>query len=371
MALAIAHSLICRASLQLFAPYAAPDGELEVLIADIFAEVLSLDQVGANDDFHDLGGDSLLGEVLSMRISEGTGCELEISTLVDHGSPRRIAELLRAKAGEAVPPSTERIRPPIFIVHGRLGFTLLKSAFRQGLAETQRVRMFELPGIRGGRCYERIEDVAAVYVAQVAAEYPEGPILLAAFCSGGLIALEMSAQLAEMGRPVSQLVLLDPPVRRDGNLGVERGGNNGRLSLRANPKDWVKAKLRGLRAIPTLVRQTYSQDPDFADDELRYRRLLLRKKRKGSLKYSEFRFSVDAQAKLHAAFLRYSPRPYHGPVTILSSSKRDPALRQSHISDLLPQRRVQLVTERHIGIGGETAAARLMQEVFDAGLSQD
>ena len=58
-------------------PYVAPNGELETLIAKLFAEVLTLDHVGADDDFSELGGDSLLGEVLSMRISERTGFDFE------------------------------------------------------------------------------------------------------------------------------------------------------------------------------------------------------------------------------------------------------------------------------------------------------
>ena len=92
-----ASTLIRRANLALSMPYVAPDGELETLIAKLFAEVLTLDHVGADDDFAELGGDSLLGEVLSMRISEGTEFDFEIPLLVEHGSPRRIIALLRSK----------------------------------------------------------------------------------------------------------------------------------------------------------------------------------------------------------------------------------------------------------------------------------
>ena len=53
-----------RDSLALSIRYAAPDGELETLITDIFAEVFTLDRVGAEDDFFDLGEDSLAAEVL-------------------------------------------------------------------------------------------------------------------------------------------------------------------------------------------------------------------------------------------------------------------------------------------------------------------
>ena len=69
----------------------------------------------------------------------------------------------------------------------------------RALAEGQKLRMFELPGIRGGKYYERIEDIAAVYIDQLNQEYPRGPILLESFCAGALIAIEMANQLAETG----------------------------------------------------------------------------------------------------------------------------------------------------------------------------
>src|SRR4026209_2603227 len=98
MAVASAGSaLVRRANLALSIPYVAPNGELETLIAKLFAEVLNLDHIGADDDFSQLGGDSLLGEVLCMLISERTGSEFEIPLLIEHRSPRRISALLRSR----------------------------------------------------------------------------------------------------------------------------------------------------------------------------------------------------------------------------------------------------------------------------------
>jgi acyl carrier protein len=90
--------LVRRASLALSTPYVAPVGELELQIAGIFAEVFTLDHIGANDDFYDLGGDSLLAEVLSLAISERTGHRLEMHSLFKHSSPRQVAAFLKTKS---------------------------------------------------------------------------------------------------------------------------------------------------------------------------------------------------------------------------------------------------------------------------------
>jgi acyl carrier protein len=94
--------LIRRANLPLSSPYVAPEDEFELLLAKIFAEVFSLDHVGIDDDFYELGGDSLLAEVLSLAISDRTGHSFGISSLFKHGSPRRIAALLKPKSNESV-----------------------------------------------------------------------------------------------------------------------------------------------------------------------------------------------------------------------------------------------------------------------------
>ena len=188
--------MITRDSLGLGTAYEAPAGELEKLIAGAFAEVFELDRVGANDEFFDIGGDSLRGEVLSGLISERTKRDFQISDLIEHTTPRQIARLLGGKSK----PAAQTGRPPIFLVHGRLGYTLPKPEFRQAFAEGQELFVFELPGIRGGQSLDRTEDIAAVYVAKLVEHYPQGPILIASFCVGALIALEMASQLARSGQ---------------------------------------------------------------------------------------------------------------------------------------------------------------------------
>ena len=206
--------------------------------------------------------------------------------------------------------------------------------------------MFELPGIRGAKYYECIEDIAAVYIDQLNQEYPRGPILLASFCAGGLIALEMADQLAKKGRPIKHLVLCDPPVRRNGTFGV--------ATNKLNLQDGVKALL--LHLLPRSVRMRYY--------EMRWRK-------RGRTRFAELNLSAEPRAKLYASYIDYSPHPYTGSVTILALRARFPAMRDgSQVASLLPNRTVHLVIERHGDIADEPRAAQLMQEAFGAALAE-
>src|SRR5262245_58836667 len=127
------------------------------------------------------------------------------------------------------------------MIHGRDGLTFPSAEFRRALADGQTLYMFELPGIRGnGHCYDRIEDIASVYVAQLEQNYKSGPIFVASFCMGALIALEMAAQLEKKGRPIHQLVLLDPGVPK--SLRMVKSGALQSVESRASSgwQNWPK-----------------------------------------------------------------------------------------------------------------------------------
>ena len=64
--------------------YVAPRGELETLVASVFAEVLGVARVGALDGFFDLGGHSLLAVRLVSVLAAATGKELAVRAVFEH-----------------------------------------------------------------------------------------------------------------------------------------------------------------------------------------------------------------------------------------------------------------------------------------------
>ena len=167
---------------------------------------------------------------------------------------------------------------------GAWAYTLPKPEFRQAFAEGQELFVFELPGIRGGQSFDRTEDIAAVYVAKLVEHYPQGPILIASFCVGALIALEMASQLAEMGRPVAQLVLLDPSLPKNRPENVKRElKKKARMKGRQPSKLWVSAQLLFHR-LATFARSLVRSDS--SDDLARFRDRLMKKEQRGRAKFA-------------------------------------------------------------------------------------
>jgi acyl carrier protein len=82
---------------------AAPMTATEAAVAGIWREVLRLDEVGATDDFFDLGGHSLKATRILTRVGARLGVELPVAVIFDHPTVRGIAALVdeqRARADE-------------------------------------------------------------------------------------------------------------------------------------------------------------------------------------------------------------------------------------------------------------------------------
>jgi 2-polyprenyl-3-methyl-5-hydroxy-6-metoxy-1,4-benzoquinol methylase/acyl carrier protein len=112
---------------ELVAPYRAPAAPLESELARLWGEVLGVDDIGADDDFFELGGDSLQAAVIVNRLQERLGQVLHVVALFDaptvaglaaylaHHYPGAEARLCGASAGAAGPAESRTLgaEPPV------------------------------------------------------------------------------------------------------------------------------------------------------------------------------------------------------------------------------------------------------------------
>ncbi|MFF0524657.1 non-ribosomal peptide synthase/polyketide synthase [Actinomadura nitritigenes] len=84
--------------------YVAPRGDLERLLAGIWAEVLGVDRVGAQDGFFALGGHSLLATRVAFRIGAALGVDVPVTAVFEHPTVAGLAQVITGGGAEAPAP---------------------------------------------------------------------------------------------------------------------------------------------------------------------------------------------------------------------------------------------------------------------------
>jgi amino acid adenylation domain-containing protein len=195
-----------------------PTGENEARMAGLWEEVLANGPVAAEDNFFDLGGDSLQAVRLFNRIRTVFGRDLPLASLIQAPTVAGLVRLLAApeQAGPVslVALRTQGARPPFFCVPGVGGDVLGLTELADLLGPEQPFYGIQSRPPEGAEPFpESLAELAGRCVDLVRSAQPDGPYFLGGFSFGAVVAFEAAQQLASRGQAVGALVLLDHHAR--------------------------------------------------------------------------------------------------------------------------------------------------------------
>ncbi|MDJ0630912.1 MAG: SDR family NAD(P)-dependent oxidoreductase [Rhodobacter sp.] len=211
-------------------PFVAPEGEIEQRLARIWSDLLGVDEIGAEDDFMDLGGHSLIAVRMFAQVKSAFSVDFPISVLFQAPTIRKVAALIAEQVGEIAPvDSPEGARQgfdylvlmhdddgpqlPFFLVAGMHGNVLNFRGLTQPLDWKGPVWGLQAKGLVGDDTpHETIEEAARSYIEEIRRVRPKGPYLLGGYSGGGITALEMAHQLEAAGDDVAAVLLIDTPL---------------------------------------------------------------------------------------------------------------------------------------------------------------
>lgn len=189
-----------------------PYASLDILIAEIWQRHLKCTDIGMDDDFFELGGDSLQATEMLLEVAELTHHPIGPSDIRAQLTIRLLCDTLAGAAAakqEVVTLVKSGQGTPLFLCHGDLsgwGFYAVRLA--ELLKDDGPVYLLhsildETKGI------QTIEEMALRYLPDIRALAPSGPVRVAGYCHGGLSALEVVRHLESEGRTVDKVVLID------------------------------------------------------------------------------------------------------------------------------------------------------------------
>jgi thioesterase domain-containing protein/acyl carrier protein len=192
--------------------YRAPANAIEETLTGIYAQVLGVDQVGVDDSFFDLGGDSISAMRLIAAVNAKLDAVLTVPAVFDAPTVRGISQQLGAPtpfAQEVVPvqPLKKGTGIPLFCVHPAGGvswaYQTLSNYLDCPIAGIQQVPRGEEAAPRS------IRDMARIYADRIDRIHPTGPCSLLGWSFGGMVAHELAVELQQRGRIIAGLILLD------------------------------------------------------------------------------------------------------------------------------------------------------------------
>lgn len=197
------------------------NSETEREVARLFSEQLQLTQaVGAEDDFFALGGDSLSAVHLLLAIQQRWGWDPGFGALFATPTVAALAALIEQPLNDSddgLSPCIQLTKAagttdlaPLFTIHPAGGLAWNYRELARSLSPMRTVYGLQSPLLEEEPpTITSITDVAALYCATLAQVYPEGPVHLAGWSVGGIIAQAMAVHLQRQGRQVGLVALLD------------------------------------------------------------------------------------------------------------------------------------------------------------------
>jgi len=210
---------------------------VERVIADVWRELLGVEEIARDDDFFALGGHSLAAVRLFARIRKQFAVDLPLATLFQASTLEGLANVVSESGGldttqaaavikkiSATP--VPMVRPawsplvaicrgsagkrPLFCVHGAGGNVLNFKVISDRLGTDQPFYGLQAQGVDGRLApLATVEAMAAQYVEAIRTVDPQGPYRLAGYSAGGVIAYEMAQQLTRDGKTVELLAMID------------------------------------------------------------------------------------------------------------------------------------------------------------------
>jgi thioesterase domain-containing protein len=192
-----------------------PCTPVEGILCDLFAQVLDLPAVGAEDNFFHLGGDSLLATRLNGRVRAVLGTEVQVRTLFQAPTPAELARALEAgQSGHALdvmlPLRSQGDLPPLFCIHSGVSVSWSYAGLLRHIEPNR-----PLYGIQARRLLDpaanpdSIDEMTADYLGEIRSVQPVGPYHLLGWSFGGVAAHAIAGRLRREGEEVALLALLD------------------------------------------------------------------------------------------------------------------------------------------------------------------
>ena len=331
---------------------AAPDGtpeqpldHLERIFLQLWRDLLRVHDIRKDDNFFDLGGDSLLAVRVFQRAQELTGINLPLSTLLTAPTIAGQAAAFRAAGAEEPESDVPReagatdanpwallvpLQPhgelsPLFCIHAVGGNVLDYKPLARALGDDRPCYGIQALGLDGVTPpLQSLTAMAARYCAEIRSLQPHGPYFLAGRSMGGMIAYEMARQLHEQGEQIALLALFDTYGPGNHHFELQRAGSLQKMGRRWRGR-WQRLRNSDLRRFKQWIGDFVFWRSLWLSDAVRLR--WARATGRALPHAPRYRLLWHCH---QCAYYSYVPLPYPGKITLFRAAEHPPEMAASY-----------------------------------------
>jgi amino acid adenylation domain-containing protein len=185
---------------------------IEITVARVWRDTLGLRLTCAEDDFFDLGGDSLRAITMTFELEKALRRDLPTNLVSQAPTFAAFCARLRENAPVSYCPLVV-LKPgqgtPLFFIHGVGGGVMELFSICRRMGWPGPVIGVQARGLDG--CdppHASVEEMADEYLAAVRQQQPQGPYFLCGYSFGGLVAFELARRLSNGAHKVAFVGLL-------------------------------------------------------------------------------------------------------------------------------------------------------------------
>lgn len=195
-----------------------PESELELRVASLWKELLSLSSLPSRgDNFFDIGGSSFTAVQLAFKIKEEIDVTVNVTDILTYAELWKLVDFISSarsyqfKASVVVSFANRTDLPNAFWFHPSGGNVLCYSDIADRLSNKFNIYGIQSPDYKEVEISE-FSSLVDYYLSQIKEVQPKGPYFLAGWSMGGVIAYAAAAELQRRGDAVRSVVLIDSPA---------------------------------------------------------------------------------------------------------------------------------------------------------------
>ncbi|MFE4501488.1 thioesterase domain-containing protein, partial [Rhodococcus sp. NPDC056743] len=201
--------------------FRAPVSSVELVVASAFVGVLGVDRVGLDDDFFELGGNSLIAMKLASELSNSVGADVPVRMLFGASTVESLSariEDVRSGGAQESNHALDVLLPireagsavPVFFIHPMSGLAWKASGLIPHLDGQTPLYGLQAPVMAESWALPTsVDALAERYIREMVSVNPSGPFHIVGYSLGGFIGHACAVLLRSKGFEV-KLAMIDP-----------------------------------------------------------------------------------------------------------------------------------------------------------------